>query len=382
MKDYYVILGISHGVSAEEIKKAYRKKALECHPDRNPGDAKAEAQFKDVSEAYEVLSDENRRRIYDQYGEEGLKGAGVGGGGFAGGGFSSMEEALRTFMGAFGSQGDVFGSFFGNGGDENNPHRGASKQLNITISFEEAAKGLVKEITILNMVSCKNCNGTGAKSKNGIKTCSACHGKGQMFQNRGFFSMMTTCSHCQGAGQQITDPCKACSGQGRVKEKQNITVRIPAGVDSGMSMKMNGLGDAGIMGGPPGDLFVAITVEPHSAFQRQGDDVVLTVPITFPEATLGCRKEIPTPLGELVRISIPEGTQNGKVLRASGKGIPNVHGNGRGDLLIQVLVETPIRLSDSQKALLCSFQESETAPNYPNQKKFLEKLKSLFSVDS
>lgn len=381
MKDYYAVLGISRDVSADEIKKAYRKKALECHPDRHPGDAKAEARFKEVSEAYEVLSDENRRRIYDQYGEEGLKGSSMGGGsGFPGGGFSSMEEALRTFMGAFGGQGDVFGSFFGGNSEEaGNARRGASKQINLTIRFEEAARGLNKDITIMNLVPCKSCNGSGAKSKNGIKTCSTCQGKGQVFQNRGFFSMMSTCPHCQGAGQQIIDPCKTCDGQGRVKEKQTITIRIPPGVDSGMSMKMNGYGEAGLAGGPPGDLFIAITVEPHPAFQRQGDDVVLDVPISFIESALGCRKEMPTPLGETVRINIPEGTQSGKVLRLSGKGIPNVHGNGRGDLLLKINVETPVRLSDKQKDLLRAFQELETPQNHPNQKSFLEKLKGLFN---
>lgn len=381
MKDYYATLGISRDVSAEEIKKAYRKKALECHPDRHPGDAKAEAQFKEVSEAYEALSDENRRRIYDQYGEEGLKGAGMGGGGgFPGGGFSSMEEALRTFMGAFGGQGDIFGSFFGGNPEEmGNARRGASKQINLAIRFEEAARGLNKDITILNLVPCKSCNGSGARSKNGIKTCPTCQGKGQVFQNRGFFSMMTACPHCQGAGQQITDPCKTCGGEGRVKERQNITIRIPPGVDSGMSMKMNGYGEAGIAGGPPGDLFIAITVEPHPAFQRQGDDVILDVPVSFIESALGCRKDMPTPLGESVRIIIPEGTQSGKTLRVSGKGIPNVHGNGRGDLLLKITVETPIRLSDKQKALLRSFQELETPQNHPNQKSFIEKLKGLFN---
>jgi molecular chaperone DnaJ len=380
MKDYYSTLGISRDVSAEEIKKAYRKKALECHPDRHPGDAKAEAQFKEVSEAYEVLSDDNRRKIYDQYGEEGLKGAGMGGGGFPGGGFSSMEEALRTFMGAFGNQGDMFGSFFGGNHDEmGNGRRGASKQINLSIRFEEAARGLNKEITILNLVPCKSCNGSGAKSKNGIKTCPTCQGKGQVFQNRGFFSMVTACPHCQGAGQQITDPCKACGGEGRVKERQNITIRIPPGIDSGMSMKMNGYGEAGVAGGPPGDLFIAITVEPHAAFQRQGDDVVLDVPVSIIESALGTRKELPTPLGEMVKIIIPEGTQSGKILRVSGKGIPNIHGNGRGDLLIKINVETPVRLSDKQKELLRSFQEMETPQNHPNQKGFFEKLKGLFN---
>lgn len=388
MKDYYATLGISRDASAEEIKKAYRKKALECHPDRNPGNAKAELEFKAVSEAYEALSDENRRRIYDQYGEDGLKGGGMGGGGgFHPGGFSSMEEALRTFMGAFGGGGgggrgdSIFESFFGGGGFEGSDQarKGSSKKVSITVSFEDAARGVEKELAIVNYITCSDCSGSGAKSKTGIKTCGACQGKGQILQNRGFFSMTSTCPHCQGAGQLITDPCKGCDGEGRVKDKQRIKIRIPAGVDSGMTLKMNGYGDAGEAGGPAGDLFVAIAVEPHEVFVRQGDDVLLETPITFAEAALGCKKELPTPLGETVRLSIPEGVQSGKILRASGKGFPNVHGRGSGDLLVKVNVETPIKLSEKQKELLRALEETGSLQNQPQRKCFLEKIKVFFS---
>ncbi len=381
MKNYYDILNISRDASPEDIKKAYRKKALECHPDRNPGDAKAEAQFKDVSEAYDVLSDDNRRRIYDQYGEEGLKGAASGGGFGGGGGFSSVDEALRTFMGAFGGRGNgVFESFFG-GFDtgEGGGQPGASKKVSITVSFEEAAKGVDKEIAISNLVECGACNGSGAKSKQAIKTCSACQGKGQIFQNRGFFSMASTCPQCQGAGKMITDPCKTCGGAGRVKDKQHIKIRIPAGVDSGMTLKMNGYGDAGHAGGPSGDLFVAINVESHPIFQRQGDDILIDLPLTFPEAALGCKKDVPAPLGETVRVSIAEGTQSGKVLRISGKGFPNVHGQGRGDLLVRISIETPVKLTEKQKELLRSFEGSESPGNHPQRKHFLEKVAVFFS---
>lgn len=391
MKDYYSTLGIAREATPEEIKKAYRKKALECHPDRNPNDPKAEAQFKQVSEAYEVLSDENRRRIYDQYGEEGLRGAGVGGagpGGFGGaGGFASMEEALRTFMGAFGGGGrggeSIFDSFFGGGGfesgEEGGSRKGTSKKTTVKITFEEAARGTEKEIAISNYVACETCHGLGAKSKNGIKTCATCQGKGQVYQSRGFFSMSSVCPHCSGAGQVITDPCKTCNGAGRVKDKQRIKIRIPAGVDNGMRLKMSGCGDAGEAGGPPGDLFVYIEVEPHEAFQREGDDVYLDLPITFAEAALGGKKEVPTPLGEKCRLQIPEGTQSGKLLRLNGKGIPNVHGQGHGDLLIRVSVETPVKLSEKQKTLLRSFEEMETPQNHPRKKGFMEKLKVFFS---
>ncbi len=388
MKDYYATLGIQRNATPDEIKKAYRKKALECHPDRNPGDAKAEAQFKQVSEAYEALSDENKRRIYDQYGEDGLKGGMGGGAGGFPGGFSSMDEALRTFMGAFGGRGgggggeSIFDSFFGGGGfgeQESGPQKGTSKKTTIKVSFEEAATGTEKELTIHNFVACSTCNGSGAKSKASIKTCSACQGKGQVFQSRGFFSMSSICSQCNGAGQVITDPCKDCHGAGRIKEKQKIKVRIPAGVDNGMRLKMSGYGDAGEAGGPAGDLFVYIEVEEHDAFTRDGDDVHLELPVTFVEAALGCKKEVPTPFGETCRVSLPEGTQTGKTLRVSGKGFPNVHGQGKGDLLINVIVETPVKLSEKQKELLRSFEQLETPHNHPQRKGFFEKLKVFFS---
>lgn len=378
MKDFYAALGIAKDATQDEIKKAYRKKALESHPDRNPNNPKAEAQFKSISEAYEVLGDENKRRMYDQYGEDGLRGAGPGGG-FQGGGFSSMDEALRTFMGAFGGGGgSPFDSFFGGGSageDSNDPRRGASKKTTIRISFEEAARGTEKELNITNLASCESCHGLGAKSKNGIKTCSTCQGKGQLYQNRGFFSMSSTCPHCGGAGQMITDPCKTCGGAGRVKEKQKTKIRIPAGVDNGMSLKISGHGDEGQNGGPKGDLFVHIEVEPHEMFQREGDDVYLDLPITFADAALGCKKEVPTPLGESCRIQIPEGTQSGKLFRVNSRGFPNVHKQGTGDLLVRVSVETPVKLSDKQKTLLQSFGELETPNNQPKKKNFTEKLR-------
>lgn len=389
-KDFYATLGITRESTPDEIKKAYRKKALECHPDRNQGNPKAEAQFKLVSEAYEVLSDENRRRVYDQYGEEGLSGAGVGGGanGFPGG-FSSMEEALRTFMGAFGSgRGgggggeSIFDSFFGGGNAasfEEEARKGTSKKATVKITFEEAARGTEKEIAIHNFVVCGGCSGSGAKTRAGIKACATCQGKGQIYQSRGFFSMSSACPHCGGAGQVITDPCKTCGGAGRNKEKQRIKLKIPAGVDNGMRLKMTGHGDAGEAGGPPGDLFVYIEVESHEAFTREGDDVYLEIPITFTEAALGCKKEVPTPLGEQVRIPIPEGTQAGKLFRISAKGFPNVHGQGHGDLLVRISVETPVKLSEKQKELLRSFEALEAPQNNPRKRGFLEKLKVFFS---
>lgn len=388
MSDYYSTLGVSKDATSEQIKKAYRKQAMKYHPDRNPDDPEAAAQFKKISECYEVLSDDNKRRIYDQYGEAGLQGSM--GGGPGGAGFSSMEEALRTFMGAFGGRGgggggdSIFESFFGGGfdtGGAGDPRvrQGASKKISLRVSFEEAAKGTEKEVLITNYITCTSCNGLGAKSRQGIKTCPSCHGQGQVHQSRGFFSMSSTCHQCQGAGQVITDPCSTCHGQGREKKKQKVTLKIPAGVDSGMRLKMAGLGDAGDAGGPPGDLYVFLEVEAHETFQRDGDDIYLDLPISFPEAALGCKKEIPTPLGGNCRIAVPEGTQNGKVLRIKGNGFPNVHGQGQGDLLVRVHVETPIKLSSQQKQLLKSFEDSQTPSNLPRKHSFLDKVKVFFS---
>ncbi|NGX28941.1 MAG: Chaperone protein DnaJ [Candidatus Anoxychlamydiales bacterium] len=382
MEDYYQTLDINKSASSNEIKKAYRKQALKYHPDKNPGDKGAEAQFKKVSEAYEVLSDDNKKRLYDQYGEEGVKGASMGG--MGGGGFSSMEEALRTFMGAFGSMGgggseSIFESFFGfDTSDERVLRQGASKKINLTISFAEAIDGIDKEIAITNYITCDSCSGSGAKSSNDIKTCPTCNGSGQLFQTRGFFSMSSTCSHCRGEGKIISNPCSACKGVGRVRKKQNVKVHIPAGVDNDMRLKMTGYGDAGEGGGPRGDLYVFIRVTPHESFQRDGDDVYINIPITFTEASLGCKKEIPTPKGKSYRITVPEGTQNGKTFRIRDLGFPNVHGSGIGDLLVNISVETPVNLNPKQKEILENFQKLETEDNHPKKKNFFDKVKSFF----
>lgn len=384
MSDYYKVLGIAKEASQEEIKKAYRKNAIKYHPDKNAGDPAAEKKFKEISEAYEVLSDEKKRQIYDQYGADAVNaGAGMGGGA---GGFSSMEEALRTFMGAFGGSqgggqgGGMFDSFFGFEGQEQDSgvRQGASKKMQITITFEEAVKGVDKEASITNYVSCSKCDGSGAASSSAIKKCTRCHGSGQIHQSRGFFSMASVCSTCHGAGKTITDPCTECRGSGRLKKKQQVTIKIPAGIDNGMRLRLAGHGDAGEGGGPPGDLYVYVSVEPHHFFQRQGDDIFVELPIGFTEAALGCKKEIPTPLGETARVNIPEGTQTDKMLRVKGEGVPNVHGQGKGDLLIKVIVETPVRLSDEQKELLKSFAALEKEQNSPRKKNFFEKIKSLF----
>ena len=263
MTDYYNSLGVVKTATQDEIKKAYRKQALKYHPDRNQGDSDAEKQFKEISEAYEVLSDTQKRKMYDRYGKEGIQGAAAGG--FGGGGFASMDEALRTFMGAFGGMGSdhIFDSFFGGGAEAGMRSRrqGSSKRVNITISFEEAAKGVEKELAITNHVTCKECQGRGSASIDGIQQCQRCMGAGQVFEQRGFFSMSMTCPHCDGTGEAITDPCTTCRGNGLIKEKQRVKAKIPAGVDSGMRLKMGGYGDAGQGGGPSGDLYIFIQVE-------------------------------------------------------------------------------------------------------------------------
>lgn len=382
MTDYYEILEIPKNASQEEIKKAYRKQALKYHPDRNPGDKDAEKRFKEISESYEVLSDEKKRQIYDRHGKEGLRGtAGPGGAAH----FESMEEALRTFMGAFGGMGgdSVFETFFGGemggrAGAARMHRQGASKRVNLNISFEEAFKGVDKEMAITNYITCANCKGRGASSAEGIKKCPRCKGQGQVFEQRGFFSMSMPCPQCHGEGQTITDPCPNCHGEGVVKEKQHIKVHIPAGVDSGMRLKMSGYGDSGQGGGPAGDLYVFINVEPHPIFEREGNDITLSLPISFAEAALGCKKEVPTLHSKGCRIGIPEGTQNGKVFRVKGEGFPNVHGQGQGDLLVKVFVETPTKLTDKQKQLLKEFGDLEGPANLPTRKSFLDKIKDLF----
>ncbi len=382
MTDFYQILGVSKQATKEELKKAYRKKAIQYHPDKNQGNEDAAKKFKEISEAYEVLNDDQKRQIYDQYGKEGLSG-GMGGQGFGGGqGFSSMEEALRTFMGAFGGRGggsSGFDSFFtGGDGRSGGAFQGASKKLTINISFEDSAKGIEKEASIANYSTCSSCSGSGAKSSGDIKTCSTCAGQGQVHQSRGFFSMATTCPKCHGSGKMITNPCQKCHGSGKTKEKQIIKIPIPAGVDDGMRLKMAGYGDAGEGGGPPGDLYVYIRVKPHDLFQRDGDDLLLQLPISFTDATLGCKKEIPTLLSKSCKLTIPSGTQNGKLLRVKGEGIPNVHGHGKGDLIVQISVETPVHLSDKQKKLLEEFSALETPNNSPKKKSFLDRIKVFF----
>lgn len=384
--DYYATLEVPKTATAEEIKKAYRKLALKYHPDRNQSDPKAEARFKQISEAYEVLSDERRRQMYDRYGADAVHGAA---GGAGAQGFSSMEEALRTFMGAFGGQGggetifeSVFGGGFGGAEQASGYRQGASKRANIKIAFNEAALGCEKELGVTNWATCDCCKGSGAESPSDIKTCSRCRGSGQVVQNRGFFAMATPCPECGGNGKTIKNPCKECHGKGRTKQKRHVKVSIPAGIDSGMRIRMSGYGDAGEGGGPAGDLFITVEVQPHEIFERDGTSVLLDLPLTISEAALGCKKELPTIKQGQIRLTVPAGTQPGHVFRVRGEGFPDVHGHGRGDMLVKTVVEVPQRLTDEQRELLEKFAQTETADNSPRRQGFLDKLKRFFTAAS
>lgn len=373
MSDYYQLLGINRTATASEIKKAYRKQAVKYHPDKNPDNPDAEGKFKEISEAYEVLSDPQKREMYDRYGKEAFSG-GMGQGGFNQGGFSSMDEALKTFMGAFGS--DSMFDFFGGGGGRSSYSRasgpqqqpGASKKVNLSLTLEEAYQGVQKEVSLMLYESCNSCSGKGSKSSNAYQTCGTCQGSGQVIQSRGFFSMSMTCPDCQGAGQVLKDPCSDCHGTGRVKSKQTVSVNIPPGVETGMRLRVSSKGDVGPRNGPRGDLYIDISLLEHGYFNRDGDTLFYTLGLSFTEMILGCKKQVPTLEGGNVTIDIPAGSQPGKILRVRGKGMPDVHGRGHGDLLVELHVELPTRLTKDQQSLLNQFQQTETLSDQPKKK--------------
>jgi molecular chaperone DnaJ len=344
-KDYYKILEVSRSASEEEIKRSYRKIAMQYHPDRNPGNKEAEEKFKIASEAYEVLRDPEKRQIYDRYGIEGLKGTGFTG-------FRGFEDIFSTF-------GDIFEDFFGFGTTQRRRTRmrsGADLRYDMKITFYEAAFGKEMEIEIPRNVTCDLCKGTGAKPGTHPTHCPSCKGTGQVTRSQGFFTISSTCANCRGEGNIIQNPCKECRGHGKVRKTKKIQIKIPSGVDSGSKLRIRGEGEEGEKGGPPGDLFVFLYVEPHDFFSREGDDIICQIPISFPQASLGTEIEVPTLNGKKTLL-IPKGTESGDLLKIKGEGFPKLRGYGRGDQIVQIIVKTPRNLTKRQEEILHEFEE-------------------------
>jgi len=370
-RDYYEVLGVGRQAEPEEIKKAYRKLAAKHHPDKNPGDKTAEEKFKELGEAYEVLSDAGKRAAYDQYGHAAFdRRAGP----FAQGGFHDPFEIFREVFGG----GNIFDDFFGGGrSDPTQAQRGDDLRYDLEITFEEAAHGCEKEISVTKPERCDACQGSGAEPGSRIRNCPACGGRGQVVNSRGIFSIAQTCPHCQGTGRVVERPCAACRGAGRRERPSKIRLRIPAGVDTGSRLRSSGNGEAGLRGGAPGDLYVVLHVKPHALFQRDGDDLLCEVPVSFVQAALGAEIEAPALDGKTT-IKIPPGTQPGTMFRLKGKGVKNVQGYGHGDLHVRIAVEVPTHLSAAQRAKLQEFAELGSGKESPLSQSFFDKAKNLF----
>jgi molecular chaperone DnaJ len=378
-RDYYEVLGVARGAEADEIKKAYRKLAVKYHPDKNPGDKTAEDKFKELGEAYEVLSNPDKRAAYDRYGHQAFQQ----GGGFGGGGVHDPFDVFREVFGAGrgGGGGGIFESIFGDmghdGAERGGRGRGSDLRYDMQITFQEAARGVEKEIDIGKLQACDTCHGSGAEPGSKVTTCPTCGGQGQVAVARGFFNIAQTCPRCRGAGQIIEKPCHTCRGEGRVEKTSKIKIKIPAGVEDGTRLRSTGQGEGGVRGGPAGDLYVVLHVEAHDIFQREGTDLYCSVPISFAKAALGGEVKVPTLDGSAV-LKVPAGTPSGKTFRLRGKGLPEVHGRGVGDLHVKLYVEVPTRLNAFQKGHLQAFADSCDEHTHPEETSFFKKAKDFF----
>ncbi len=385
-RDYYEVLGVSKGASAADIKKAYRQMAIKYHPDKNPGDKTAEDKFKEAAEAYEVLSDDNKRARYDQYGHAGMGGGGFGGSGGFGGGGMSMDDIFSHFGDIFGGHFGGFGGFSSGGsrGGGRRVNRGSDLRIKVKLNLSEIANGVEKKIKVNKHVECKKCSGTGAEGSDGYSTCNTCRGAGQVtrISNTILGQMQTTsaCPTCGGEGKIVTKPCKECSGEGLIRGEEVIEIRIPAGVGEGMQLSVSGKGNAARRGGVNGDLLVLIEEEPNQELIRDGNDLIHNLFVSFPQAALGATLEVPTVDGK-VKIKVDAGTQPGKILRLRGKGIPDVNGYGRGDLLVHINVWVPKKLNKEEEKFVEKMADSENFIPNPdaNDKNIFERMKNFFS---
>ena len=379
-RDYYEVLGVDRNANASEIKKAYRKMAVKFHPDKNPDDSAAEEKFKELGEAYEILSDDDKRAAYDRYGHAAFS---QGTGPAASGGMGvDPFEVFREVFGGGGGGGGIFGDLFGGGmggggGGRGMQRRGSDLRYDLQITLEEAAFGTEKELELEKACVCGTCKGSGSSSGGGTKSCSTCGGHGQVISSRGFFQVQQTCPDCGGSGQMISDPCRDCSGSGRVERTERIKLKIPAGISEGSRLRSSGNGDAGMRGGPGGDLYVVIHVRDHEVFERDEENLYCEVPVSFSTATLGGELKVPTLVGK-ASIRVPEGTQTGTLFRLKDKGMPRLNSARKGDLMVRVQVEVPTKLNRKQKEMVEEFAESLGERNNPMHESFLEKAKRFF----
>ncbi|MCH8192476.1 MAG: molecular chaperone DnaJ [Planctomycetes bacterium] len=374
-QDYYKVLGVQKNASADEVKRAYRALAMKYHPDKNPGDKAAEGKFKNCAEAYEVLSDAEKRQRYDQYGHEGLRGAGMHD-------FSRMN--VEDIFSVFGFD-DFFSGIFGGGARRGNGRRGGAAkgfdlETSVELTLEEVARGAEKTIAFTRQDNCGNCSGTGAAKGSQPVGCPACNGSGEVARGGGFFQMVSTCPQCKGAGRVVGSPCKSCKGRGKVQTKRTVSIKIPSGVHEGQGIRVTGEGEPGRQGGPNGDLYCYVKVKEQEFLQRDGNDLVAVVPISFTQAALGATIDVPS-LEGTERLKVPPGTQYGSVFRIKGNGLPDIRTRGRGDQLIQVTIETPAKLNATQQGLLRQFSELENKRVSPQSRTFFEKLKSQFGTN-